>query len=61
MERPPPPSAVNEMQLMGVGGILLESMKLFREVSGGKIRARDDRTSDEHSVSTSQSMTCEIL
>lgn len=44
------------MQLVGVGELLLESMRLFREVFEGKIRGQDGRTSDEHLVSTSQSI-----
>ena len=44
------------MQLVGVGELLLESMRLFREVFEGKIRGQDGRTSDERLVSTSQSI-----
>jgi len=44
------------MQLMGVGGLLPELMRWFREAFEGRIQGRDDQTLGERLVSTSQSI-----
>jgi len=44
------------MRLMGVGGLLLELMRWFREVCEGKFRGRDDQTSGGRLVSASRSI-----
>ena len=44
------------MQSTGVGKLLLELMRWFREVCEGKLRGRDDQTSGGRLVSVSQSI-----